>query len=74
MDIVSDLFEDHSGVLEQIMGIESMILRKVMDELGISQEMVDKVKGIIDNIDIQTYGDKTAIEISMKKITITIDK
>tara|TARA_R110002020_G_scaffold334105_1_gene549481 strand:- start:2124 stop:2294 length:171 start_codon:yes stop_codon:yes gene_type:complete len=56
------------------MGIESMILRKVMDELGISQEMVDKVKGIIDNIDIQTYGDKTAIEISMKKITITIDK
>ena len=56
------------------MGIESMIIQKVMDELGISQEMVDKVKGIIDNIDIQTYGDKTAIEISMKKITITIDK
>ena len=47
------------------MSIESMIIRKVMDELGISQEMVDKVKGIIDNIDIQRYGDKTAIEINM---------
>lgn len=56
------------------MSIESMIIQKVMDELGISQEMVDKVTDIIDNIDIQRYGDKTAIEINMKKITITIDK
>ena len=36
--------------------------------------MVEKTKTVIDNIDIQKYGEKTVISIDMKKITIVIDK
>ena len=55
-------------------GIVSSIIDKVLDRLGISSEMVEKAKTVIDNIDIQKYGEKTVISIDMKKITIVIDK
>jgi len=55
-------------------GIVSTIIDKVLDRLGISEEMVEKTKTVIDNIDIQKYGEKTVISIDMKKITIVIDK
>ena len=45
-----------------------------MKELGINQEMVDKFRSIIDNIDIRNEDEKTVIEIKMKNITIVIDK
>tara|TARA_R110002074_G_scaffold240183_1_gene411873 strand:+ start:102 stop:296 length:195 start_codon:yes stop_codon:yes gene_type:complete len=59
---------------EQQYGIVSTIIDKVLDRLGISEEMVEKTKTVIDNIDIQKYGEKTVISIDMKKITIVIDK
>ena len=55
-------------------GIVSTIIDKVLDRLGISEKMVEKAKTVIDNIDIQKYGDKTVISIDIKKITIVIDK
>ena len=55
-------------------GIVSTIIDKVLDRLGISEEMVEKAKAAIDNIDVQKYGDKTVISIDMKKITIVVDK
>ena len=55
-------------------GIVSTIIDKVMDRLGISEQMVEKAKHVIDNIDIQKYGDKTIVSIDIKKITIVIDK
>ena len=55
-------------------GIVSTIIDKVLDRLGISKEMVEKVKTVVDNVDVQEYGDKTVISIDMKKITIVIDK
>ena len=55
-------------------GIVSTIIDKVLDRLGISEEMVEKTKTVIDNIDIQKYGEKTVIYKNMKKITIVIDK
>lgn len=59
---------------EERSGIVSTIIDKVLDRLGISEEMVEKTKTVIDNIDIQKYGEKTVISIDMKKITIVIDK
>tara|TARA_R100000008_G_scaffold69328_1_gene46673 strand:- start:307 stop:501 length:195 start_codon:yes stop_codon:yes gene_type:complete len=59
---------------EQQYGIVSTIIDKVLDRFGISEEMVEKAKTVIDNIDIQKYGEKTIISIDMKKITIVIDK
>jgi len=56
------------------MGITSVIIDAVMEELGITEEMVDKIKSVIDNIDVQKYGDKTIIEIKTKNISIVIDK
>mgnify|MGYP001460720944 CR=1 FL=1 len=55
-------------------GIVSTIIDKILDRLGISEEMVEKVKTVVDNVDVQKYGDKTVISIDMQKITIVIDK
>jgi len=56
------------------MSLTSIVLKQVMEELGITKEMVDKIKSVIDNVDIQEYGEKTIIEIKMKNISIVIDK
>ena len=55
-------------------GLTSVVLKKVMEELGITQIMVDKVKAVIDNVDIQRYDNKTVIELKLKNITVVIDK
>ena len=55
-------------------GLTSVVLKKVMEELGITQKMVDKVKAVIDNVDIQRYDNKTVIELKLKNITVVIDK
>tara|TARA_R110002072_G_scaffold23044_1_gene80109 strand:- start:16 stop:186 length:171 start_codon:yes stop_codon:yes gene_type:complete len=56
------------------MGITSVIINAVMEELGITEEMVDKIKSVIDNVDVQQYNGKTVIQIKTKNITIVIDK
>ena len=56
------------------MGLTSIVLKQVMEELGITEEMVDKIKFMIDNVDIQQYDSKTVIQIKTKSITIVIDK
>ena len=56
------------------MSLKSMIIREVMEELGITQEMVDKVKSVIDQVDIQKFEDRTIISVKTKNISIIIDK
>ena len=56
------------------MGILDMFLDKVLKELGINQETVDKLNAIVDNVDVRKEGDKTYIEVSMKKITVVLEK
>jgi hypothetical protein len=56
------------------MSLKSMIIREVMEELGITQEMVDKVKSIIEQVDIQKFEDRTIISVKTKNISIIIDK
>ena len=56
------------------MSLKSMIIREVMEELGITQEMVDKVKSIIEQVDIQKFEDRTIISVKTKNISVIIDK
>ncbi len=56
------------------MSIKSVIIREIMEEFGVTQEMVDKVKSVIDNIDVQKFEDRTIISIKTKNISVIIDK
>lgn len=56
------------------MGILDIFLDRIFEELGIDGETVDKLKSIVDNVDVRKEGDKTYIEISMKKITVVLEK
>ena len=56
------------------MSIKSIIIKEIMEEFGITQEMVDKVKSVIDNIDVQKFEDRTIISIKTKNISVVIDK
>ena len=56
------------------MSLTSIVIREIMEELGITQEMVDKAKTVVDNIEIQKLDDRTIISIKTKNISIIIDK
>lgn len=45
--------------------ITDIATKKLLDSLGITQEQVDKVKAIIDNIDIKTENGVTTIQIKL---------
>ena len=55
-------------------GLASTIIQKIMGDFGITQEMVDKIKTIIDNVDVQQDEDQTIIRIKTKEITVIINK
>ena len=55
-------------------GLVSTIIAKIMGDFGITQEMVDKIKTIIDNVDVQQDGETTTIRVKTKDITIIINK
>ena len=55
-------------------GLTSMLVQKVMAELGIEQKTVDKIQSIVDNVDIREDGNQTIIEIKLNNIKIIIDK
>ena len=55
-------------------GLTSIIVKQVMEELGIKQETVDKIQSVVDNVDIREDGDQTIIEIKLNNIKIIIDK
>lgn len=54
--------------------ITSNIAENLLAFFGISQEHVDKVKTIIDNIDIKQDNGITVIDIKLKNVKITIEK
>ena len=55
-------------------GLASTIITKIMGDFGITQEMIDKIKTIIDNVDVQQDEDQTIIRIKTKEITVIINK
>jgi len=56
------------------MPLGDFVIDKIMDSLGVTQEQVDKVKAIIDMVDVADKGDRVEVVINLKQIKITIDK
>lgn len=50
------------------------IVQKVLDDYGITSEHIEKVKSVINHIEVHEYSDKTEIEIKLKNVKIVIDK
>lgn len=55
-------------------GLASSIIKKIMADFGITQEQVDKIKAIIDNVDVDQTEEATTIRIQTKDITVVISK
>ncbi len=56
------------------MSIKSILIKEIMEEFGVTQEMVDKVKTVIDHVDVQKFNDRTIVSIKTKNISVIIDK
>lgn len=50
------------------------VAKQLLSFFGISEEQVDKVKTIIDNIDIKQENGTTIIEVKTKSVKIIIEK
>jgi hypothetical protein len=56
------------------MGLSNILINSIMKRFEITDEMIDKIKSIVDNVDIQTEDGTTTIEINLKKIKVIIEK
>lgn len=52
----------------------SRIIKEVLKSYGIDQGTVDKLKYLIDNIDIQEVEDQVCIDLNLRKVRIIIQK
>ena len=50
------------------------IVRSVLEGYGINQKMVDKLKSVVDNIDVREVDEEVWIEVELKKVKIVIQK
>lgn len=50
------------------------IVRSILESYGINQKMVDKVKAMIDNIDVREIDGQVWIDLDLKKVRIIIQK
>jgi hypothetical protein len=55
------------------MELKGKIKELLLNELGFSQKDLDKVKSILDNINVKTVGDTTIIEIRLNKISVLLE-
>ena len=52
----------------------SRIIKAILDEYGIDQKMIDKVKSIVDNIDIVESNEEIRISINLKNVNVVVSK
>lgn len=55
------------------MELKGKIVDLLLNELGFSQKDLDKVKAILDNINVKTVGDTTIVEIRLNKISVILE-
>lgn len=55
------------------MELKGKIIDFLLNELGFSQNDLDKVKTIIDNVNVRTVDNKTFIDIRLNKISIILE-
>lgn len=55
------------------MELKGKIVDFLLNELGFSQRDLDKMKAMLDNINVKTVGDTTVVEIRLNKISIIME-
>jgi hypothetical protein len=59
--------------LELQMELKGKVVEILLNELGFSKIDLDKVKVILDNINVRTVDNKTFIDIRLNKITVVLE-
>lgn len=54
-------------------GIVENVINSILAKYNITPEDIDKVKSIVDKVDVTQVGSSTVIEINLKKLKIVID-
>lgn len=55
------------------MELKGKIVEILLSELGFSQSDLDKVKSVLDNINVRKVDDKIFIDIRLNKITVVLE-
>jgi len=55
------------------MELKGKVVEILLNELGFSKIDLDKVKAILDNINVRTVDNKTFIDIRLNKITVVLE-
>jgi predicted P-loop ATPase/GTPase len=59
--------------LELQMELKDKLVEILLNQLNFSQSDLDKVKAVLDNINVRKVGDKTFIDIRLNKITVVLE-
>lgn len=54
-------------------GIVENIINNILAKYDITPKDIEKVKSIVDKVEVSHIGDSTIIEINLKKLKIVID-
>ena len=54
-------------------GIVENVINSILEKYNISRKDIDKVKSIVDKVEVTQVGKSTVIEINLKKLKIVID-
>ena len=71
------LFHGNSGMSNEEerfgAGIVENVINSILEKYNISRKDIDKVKSIVDKVEVTQVGKSTVIEINLKKLKIVID-
>ena len=55
------------------MELKDKLVEILLNQLNFSQSDLDKVKAVLDNINVRKVDDKTFIDIRLNKITVVLE-
>jgi hypothetical protein len=55
------------------MGLNDKLIEILLHQFNFSQTDLDKVKAVLDNINVKTVDGKTYIEIRVNKVTVVLE-
>jgi len=58
---------------EFLMALNDKLMEILLHQFNFSQTDLDKVKAVLDNINVKTVDGKTFIEIRVNKITVVLE-
>ena len=69
------LFHGNSGMSKKKFGgsIVENVVNNILAKYNITPKDIDKVKSIVDKVEVSEVGNSTVIEINLKKIKIIVD-